>query len=472
MLDIDIGQTLRLDIQDLIGQRVAVLGISGSGKTNTVATLAEELLPHLAMTIIDIEGEYFGLKERYSLIVAGRSEHSEVPLFTENAASIAEMSIRRGISVILDFSEYDQDEMQDILLAYCQRLWQLSTSLKSPYEIIIEEAHEFVPQGTRTPLKTLLTRFALRGRKRGIGVILASQRSAKVDKDLLTQANILFLQNVVHPVDLSVYKDLIPLPAKLVEQQARELAPGEAFAVRGKMVDRVSIRKRHTFHAGATPTLGIALPHLKSIDPALLEDLRKLANRSIKADDEVSRLRKQLQEANTKITELETLLKRKDEHIELLSRLSVHAEPTPSTLEINKATVHHMHLPVAQHVSQQPVVEGTIAQKAIEAPINEAKVKSLQRRLSQMSARQTQIFKLLVARESDKALSINEIAAWLGIDRSTVDRNMPPEALFKIGLLRKIPSGHGWLYKATISDHITKEFPHADTHEIMKRVLA
>ncbi len=131
MLRMDTNHVLHLSIEEIIGQRIAVLGISG--KTNTVAALAEELLPHLAMTIVDVEGEYFGLKEHYTLLVAGRSEHAEIPLFVENAAAVAEMSLRSGISVILDLFEYYQEEMQAILLAYFERLWTLSTSIRSPY---------------------------------------------------------------------------------------------------------------------------------------------------------------------------------------------------------------------------------------------------------------------------------------------------------------------------------------------------
>jgi DNA helicase HerA-like ATPase len=66
----NIAEGLELAVADLIGQRIAVLGISGSGKTNTVAVLAEELLLQLPMTIVDIEGEYFGLKEKFDLLGA------------------------------------------------------------------------------------------------------------------------------------------------------------------------------------------------------------------------------------------------------------------------------------------------------------------------------------------------------------------------------------------------------------------
>jgi hypothetical protein len=479
MLQIDTNQILHLFIEEVIGQRIAVLGISGSGKTNTGAVLVEELLPHLPVTIVDVEGEWYGLKERYELLVAGRSEHAEVPLMLENAAALAEISIRRGISIILDLSEYDQDEMQEILLAYFQRLWQLATSQKTPYEVVIEEAHEFVPQGTRSPLKTLLTRFALRGRKRGVGVILSSQRSAKVEKDLLTQAGILFLHHVVHPTDLSVYKDLIPLGGRDVERQARELVPGEAFVVRGKAADRIHVRRRHTFHAGATPELGESQLHLKAIDTTLLEELREMTKRSVKEGgrDELSQLRKRLKDAEARIAELETAVKRKDEQIELLGKLRVVNSDTPtipSTLSISQATVHHMHIPGGAIHTAPParqIVESTVATETIElpAPLNEAKFGSLQTRLRQLPPIERDILRVLV--EQSKSLTAQEIAAWLNKSESHI-RNNPPRDLLKFGIVARSMNGkRGYLYRTTLAEYLKREFPGADVDVLQTRLI-
>src|SRR5215472_7976603 len=106
VLSIDSSNTFELQTQTLVGRSIAVLGITGSGKTNTAAVLIEELLEAgLPLTIVDIEGEYWGLKERFEILVAGRSEHSELLIGPENAASLAEISLTRGISTILDLSE-------------------------------------------------------------------------------------------------------------------------------------------------------------------------------------------------------------------------------------------------------------------------------------------------------------------------------------------------------------------------------
>ncbi len=282
-LQIDVEGKLQVEAADLVGESVAVLGIKGSGKTNTAAVLIEELLvAGLPLTIVDPEGEYWGLKECFEILVVGQGDHVDMEIDTDQVAGLAEFSVRQGVPVILNLEGYDRDEAAALLQRYLRTLWQVCFQVRRPYELVLEEAHEFVPQGVRTPVKEILARIALRGRKRGLGLISISQRSARVDKDLLTQAAVLFLHQVVHPVDMKVYQDLIPLPPREVEEQVRQLARGQAIALLHNQVQVARIRVRHTFHVGATPGLDRATqPELRRIDAGLLDELRRLmaANR-------------------------------------------------------------------------------------------------------------------------------------------------------------------------------------------------
>jgi len=270
--------TLPVALENLIGSRVAVLGISGSGKTNTAAVLIEELLNYgVPMTIVDIEGEYWGLRERYNILVAGVGKNVDLEVGFGQAEELAVYSVRQGLPIILDLSEFGQEEAENFLLAYFTALWETARQVRRPYQVIIEEAHEFVPQGTRSPLKSILTRMMLRGRKRGIGVILMSQRSAKLEKDLLTQAGLLFLHQVVHPVDLRVYHQLIPLKPNDINNVVGGLNPGQVLVVQQHKPTLVNIRKRHTLHVGNTPGWDDTnLPDLRKIDSSLLQELREV----------------------------------------------------------------------------------------------------------------------------------------------------------------------------------------------------
>lgn len=213
MLNIDLEEKLKLSPGDLIGKMIAVLGITGTGKTNTAAVLIEELFASdLPMTIVDIEGEYYGLKTQFEILVAGRSENVDLEVGPDQAGQLAAISVERGISVILDVSEFDEPGRLAFLLNYFEGLWEANFKRKRPYAVFVEEAHEFIPQlqAPSPALKTLITRLALRGRKRGFSVVVMSQRSAKVAKDVLTQASLVFLHQVIHPADMAIYKELIP----------------------------------------------------------------------------------------------------------------------------------------------------------------------------------------------------------------------------------------------------------------------
>src|SRR5207302_6073179 len=99
----------------------------------------------------------------------------------------------------------------------------------------------------------------------------------KVEKDVLTQVPLLFLHKVVHPIDLKVYKELIPLPGAKVEAMIGALQPGQAIVVFNQNVTAAHIRLRHTFHAGATPTLGTTVePELRRVDEQTLRELQGL----------------------------------------------------------------------------------------------------------------------------------------------------------------------------------------------------
>src|SRR5882724_520432 len=102
-MNIDTEGMLPLTTASFVGKSAALLGITGSGKTNTAAVIIEELLASgLPLTIVDIEGEYYGIKQRHDVLIAGKSEQSELFIGPENAAQVAEISLQRGISVILD----------------------------------------------------------------------------------------------------------------------------------------------------------------------------------------------------------------------------------------------------------------------------------------------------------------------------------------------------------------------------------
>lgn len=262
---------LHLTANDFIGQSIALLGIKGGGKTNTAAVIAEELLAAgVPLAVVDIAGEYHSLKEAHPrLTIIGRSLTCKVDIEVgaHNARQVAEKAYINGASVIIDMSAVPQDAREELLEAYFSQVWTLSAVHRIPLIIYLEEAHNWIPQRSKTSVTKLFMSIAAEGRKRGLSLLMVSPRSAWVDKGMLSQADLLFLHRVRHPIDVSVYIDLIPRQKRWVEEQVNKLKPGQSLVLIGDQVIRAKMRLRRTTHIGFTPTLD----HVPSGQMSLLD---------------------------------------------------------------------------------------------------------------------------------------------------------------------------------------------------------
>jgi len=441
---LEISDDLQLKLEDVVGKFVAILGIRGSGKTNTAAVLLEELLKfNFPLTIVDIDGEYWGLKEKYEILVVGKSENVDVEIDVEHAEQIAEVSLSKNVPVILDVSGFLYEDTYKLLLNYFKRIWDLAGKYRKPYEIVLEEAHEFIPQGIRTDLKEVLVKIALRGRKRGLGAIVVSQRSAKVEKDALTQAEILFLHKVVHPSDLKVYKEILPLPPKDVGNLVSSLEVGECIFYYGETCRPIHIRLRKTFHAGYTPTLGeVKSPTLKTISEEIIKSIKELTASKKKKMDKIERLEREIGNLKAELREKERTIQRLNEELEILRKIKVEIEPSAifdlingNIKEINK--------------EQKGEFENLPKEVKVHA-------KRLVNRLNKLSNPEKEILRFLMAREPEE-YTYNQIAEWIGYSLSTVYSNTPKK-LIRLGLINRRRKRGRYYFKSNFNNFIEKEF--------------
>lgn len=271
-MQLDTMGMLQISADSLIGQSVAILGIKGSGKSNTAAVLMEELLAAgIPICVVDIAGEYFTLKEKFEHVsVIGKSLKTEVdvPLTLDNVRDLANKIYTNGLTSVVDMSNLrsapakrERDDTtvyrEDLLEPFFDEIWHLAAQLEIPTVIFLEEAHNWIPQGRGAvqTLRDLFIDIAAEGRKRGLSLIMIGQRSARIHKDTLTQADIAFLHRVRHPVDLKVYIDMVPREPRWTRDRVYKLKNGEALVLHNDQVLRPQMRMRVTRHPGSTPTL-------------------------------------------------------------------------------------------------------------------------------------------------------------------------------------------------------------------------
>src|SRR2546427_400827 len=68
--------------------------------------------------------------------------------------------------------------------------------------LVVEESHNFCPQVGQAASSKVFRTLASEGRKFGLGLVVITQRAAKVDKNVLSQCNTQIILKVTNPNDL------------------------------------------------------------------------------------------------------------------------------------------------------------------------------------------------------------------------------------------------------------------------------
>ncbi|ELZ23677.1 hypothetical protein C475_15438 [Halosimplex carlsbadense 2-9-1] len=305
------GRAVDLPVVELLTGRGFVTGKSGSGKSNTASVVVEKLLDNgFGMLIVDIDGEYYGLKEEYEILHAGADDECDIQVTVEHAEKIATLALEQNVPIILDVSSFlDEDEAADLLTEVSKRLFAKAKKLKQPFLMLVEEVHEWIPQkGSVGECGKMLIKISKRGRKHGLGIVGISQRPADVKKDFITQCDWLVWHRLTWNNDTKVVKRVLDGDyASAVE----DLDDGEAFMMNdwAEEIQRVQFRRKQTFDAGATPGLDdFERPDLKSVSDDLVSELAEISEEKEQTEDRIAELRDQLDEKNSRIAELEAEL--------------------------------------------------------------------------------------------------------------------------------------------------------------------
>lgn len=311
---------------DLVTQTIAVLAKRGVGKTYLGAVMAEEMLEAKQQVIVlDPVGVWWGLRASstgrsrgYPTVIFG-GKHADLPLDERAGELIANAVIAGCIPTVLDMSTLRKGAMTRFATAFLETLYRVNTK---PMHLFVDEADIFAPQarlygGDENKLLGAMEDIVRRGRARGIGCTLITQRAAVLNKNVLTQCEMLAALRMVHPRDISAVSEWVdvhgdPEQAEAMVKSLPVLPVGTAWLWSPAwcgVFARTEVRKRRTFDSSATPKTGASATSPTAMAPVDLKqlgaDIEALAKqvkendptvlrrRMLAAEAEVERLREQ-----------------------------------------------------------------------------------------------------------------------------------------------------------------------------------
>ena len=331
---------------EFVVEASAILAVRGAGKSYLAMCIAEETLDAgQQLVVLDPKGDWWGLKssadgERpgYPVVIFG-GEHADVPLEEPSGNLLADVIVDSDIDVILDLSDLSKAGARRFVADFLERLyWRKRTRAKqTPLLVVMDEADAFVPQrivkgGERCfgAADTLVRR----GRGRGLGTLLITQRPAVIAKDVLTQVSVLVAMRMGGPQDIAAIDAWVQAHGDI--QQAAEmkaslpsLPTGTAWVWAPHLLgglSRVDIRESRTFDSTATPSPGhlrrepkrLADVDLKAlgeqiaatVERAKAEDPRELRAQIVKLRRELSAAQRDTSEPVERIVEVEIEVER------------------------------------------------------------------------------------------------------------------------------------------------------------------
>jgi hypothetical protein len=247
-------------LPDLIGYHAAILGITGTGKTELVLDLVREALKQKTKVFcVDLTGEYrarLADQEPETIgFTAEKGSDLEEKLFAVETGAYGAPNEKKALKAFIDALKAEAKKGVSSFLVkagaglglfelgevtntkaslratelYLSEIMQWARNHRKARKILIvlEEAHTIIPEtagaGFDYDTQWVVSRIgqiALQGRKYGVGLLIVSQRTALVSKTILSQCNTFlthalidqtslnFLGNILQSHYISVIPDL------------------------------------------------------------------------------------------------------------------------------------------------------------------------------------------------------------------------------------------------------------------------
>jgi uncharacterized protein len=218
-----------IDLPVLLETRLLVQANSGGGKSYTLRRILEQTAPLVQQLIIDPEGEFATLREKFDYIIAAPHDADAVAS-PQTAALLARRLLESGVSAVLDIYDLKAHERQQFVRRFLDALVNAPRKLWHPVMVVLDEAHVFCPQTGSAEASSAVIDIATRGRKRGLCLVAATQRLSKLHKDTAAELLNKLIGRTGLDVDVKRAADELGMVSREALTALRSMRAGSFFA--------------------------------------------------------------------------------------------------------------------------------------------------------------------------------------------------------------------------------------------------
>ena len=267
------GQPIVMDLEELLATRLLVQGNSGSGKSHLLRRLLEKSAGQVQQVVIDPEGDFVTLADKYGHVPVEAADHSE-----KDIARLAGRIREHRASVVLSLEGLEAEGQMRCAAAFLSALFDAPRDHWYPALVVVDEAQLFAPSGggevaeeVRRASLSAMTNLMCRGRKRGLAGVIATQRLAKLAKNVAAEASNFLMGRTFLDIDMARAADLLGMERRQAEA-IRDLPRGTFLAL-GPAITRRPV----SVAIGAVETQARSMsPKLMPLPEAPVEDMQGL----------------------------------------------------------------------------------------------------------------------------------------------------------------------------------------------------
>ena len=305
-LNLETNEDVQMDLNTLIDTRCLISANSRGGKSYLLRKILEESHGKIQQIVIDLEGEFYTLREKYDYLLIGKQ--GEIPCNIKTAELLARKLLELNVSTIIDLSDLKKHERIIFVQRFIDSMIDSPKELWHPCLLLVDEAHQFASEHTKSESSSSIIDLMTRGGKRGFVGILATQRISKLSKDACAEANNRLIGRTFLDIDRKRSSEELGFSNKEQERALRDLKPGEFYAFGPAITDKGIIKIK----VGEVKTRHIKIHGKELVKPTPTpENIKKLMKNIIDLPKEAEKTLKDLKDYQNEVARLKSELGRR-----------------------------------------------------------------------------------------------------------------------------------------------------------------